>query len=437
MGLRNYLLQIMDLFRTQFVRDTGKVFLGNLGGQGINFLAILLLIRNLEPDQFGVFSTALAVMMLASQFSDLGITTGFVRYASAYLKDSPSKADALFKITLYFKLAVGLVVFVGGEIAAPLVADRIFHLPRLVPLLQVAFLGSLGLTLWGFLQAVLQAREWFAKYAWINVFNNALKLLGICALLLWHQLSVERALWVMALVPFVGFLLDGLLVPKGFLRANIRGPQEREIFKELFHFSKWVTMSTLCTMFLMRLDVLMLQGLTDSKSVGIYSSANQLAMIFPLLTNSLTIALLPKISKLRVREELLGFYMKVIKLIPFIAVALIVMLTISDTAIIFLFGDKYAESVPIFKIFIIAYSLSIILNPIALTAYSLNKPNILFVMNLMQLIIFVPLNLLLIPRFGAIGASWTVLTIRVFALFFVSYWVLSSVVVKFKTTKYS
>jgi O-antigen/teichoic acid export membrane protein len=367
-------------------------------------------------------------MLLASQFSDLGISTGFVRYASVYLKSSKLKADVLLKATLYFKLAVGLVVLVFGLLFSPLIAERIFGAPSLVSLLRIAFIGSLGLTLWGFLQAVLQAREWFVKYAWINIFNNSLKLLGVILLIYGGLLAESRALLVMALVPFVGFLVDGLLVPKGFLRANIWTTEGKDVFAELFHFSKWVTLSTLCTMFLMRLDVLMLQGLSDSTAVGIYNSANQLAMIFPLVTNSLTIALLPKVSSYRTKQEVLYYVRKVVKIVPVVIVLLLFGYALSEPVINWLFGAKYLGAIPIFKVLLVAFSISVILNPISLILYSLEKPGFFFVVNLFQILLAVPMNYFLIPRYGAVGASYTSLAVRMLAFILIFTWILKFII---------
>jgi len=423
-GIRAYLAQLAGLFRSKLARDTGKVFLGNLGGQGINFLAILLLIRNLEPAQFGLFSTALALMMLASQFSDLGISTGFVRYASVYLKESPPTAEKLFKITLLFKAGIGSLVLALGLLISPWLARGVFHSPELVNLFRVAFLGSLGLTMWGFLQAVLQAREWFAKYAWINVFNNSLKLLGVAALLLWHRLSADRALWILAVVPFVGFLLDGILIPRGFVQTRIWNQQGKAIFSELFRFSKWVTLSTLCTMVLLRLEVFMLQSLAGSQAVGIFNSANQLAMIFPILTNSLTISLLPKVSSYRTRDEILSYIRKVLKVAPAVILVFACGILVSGPIVTALFGSKYLDSIPIFKVLLLAFSVSVILNPMSLILYSLERPSFFFLINLLQLMLAIPMNLGLIPRFGGFGASFTVLAIRLLALFMVAAWII-------------
>lgn len=421
-NIKNKFHEQLHILRSKTIRDTGLIFAGNLAGQGIGFLATLLVIRHLGPVQFGLFSTAIAVMGLASQFSDMGISTGFVRYAALYLKQNQHKADILFKITLYLKLGIGCSVLLIGLIIAKPLAVHIFKTPELTQLLRLAFIGSLGATLWGYLQAILQAKGWFFKYAWINVFNNSVKLIGILLLVLFNKFTTNNAMWILALVPFAGFFVDGLIVPKGFLKTKALPDENKLIFNELFHLSKWVTLSTLCTMFLMRLDILMLQTLTTPENVGIYNSANQLAMIFPLVTGSMTIALLPKISAYHSKKELIQYINKVFKLAPLILLFFIPFILTSHIFIPLVFGPKYINAVNIFRILIMAFSISIIINPISIIFYSINKAKLLTVMNIIQFIIAIPLNYYLINNFGAIGAACTSLAIRLFALVYVSYW---------------
>jgi O-antigen/teichoic acid export membrane protein len=420
-AIRNYTTNSVALFRSKTVRGAGLVFAGNLAGQGLGFLATLVVIRNLGPTRFGLFSTAIAVMALASQFSDLGISTGFVRYASLYLKEDQRKADILFKLTFYLKLAVGLVVLLLGLVIAKPLATHVFHAPELTQLLRLAFVGSLGVTLWGYLQAILQAKEWFLKYAWINVFNSSVKIIGILLLLFYHQLSEWSAMSVLMIVPFAGFFVDSLIVPKKFLFVKAKAEESREIFNQLFNLSKWVTLSTLCTMFMLRLDVLMLQSMSTSADVGIYNSANQLAMIFPLVTGSLTVSLLPKVSVYKTRDEFLRYIGKVIHIFPLLLVAFGVLIVSSPVFIPIIFGSSYSQSIVIFQVLLSGFLISIIVNPISLIFYAINKARLLAVMNFCQFVIAVPLNYFLIRNFGVVGVSWSGLVIRIFALVFVGY----------------
>ncbi len=396
------------------------VLSGNLAGQAIGFLATLIIIRNLSPERFGLLATSIAVMGLASQLSDLGISTGFVRYASQYLKEDARKADLLFKITLYLKVFIGVTVMIVGVVLSEPISTYLFKSQELTPLLRLAFIGSLGATLWGYLQSILQSLELFVKYAWINIFNNVLKLAGIILVLHFWTLQEYNSMLVIVVVPFAGFILDGIIVPRGFLKAKGEKKEHAELLSQLVHFSKWVTLSTVCTMLFMRLDIFMLQNMTTPREVGIYNSANQLAMLFPVITGALTISLLPKVSALSSREEIRGYIIKIMKIIPLVAILFLLLFTVSTVTINLLLGTKYMAAVPIYKVLLFAFVIGVIINPLSLILYTLNKPQILTYMNFSQLILSFVLNYILIQRVGALGAAISSFAVRLLALIIVT-----------------
>jgi O-antigen/teichoic acid export membrane protein len=405
---------LATLFRSKTLRDTGLVFTGNLAGQGIGFLATVIVIRHLGPVRFGLFSTAIAVMGLASQFADMGLGTGFVRYASLYLKEDQRKADILFKVTLYLKLAVGLLVLLIGMLIAKPLAVFVFKAPELIPLLQLAFIGSLGASLWGYLQAILQAKEWFVKYAWINVFNNSIKLFSIVYLLLTNAISENNAMLVLALVPFAGFFVDGLIVPKKFLKVKEKPEERNAIIIKLIHFSKWITLANLCTMLISRVDIFMLQSLSSPYQVGIYSGASQLATIFPIITSSITTSILPKVSALKDKTQLAEFVNTVTKLTPYLLILLLITLGIAKPLIKLLFGYKYLNSVSIFYLLVVSFVCGVYVNQLSLVAFSLNKVRFLTFVIYIQLPMSIMLNYYLIPLYGGMGASISTLIIKTF-----------------------
>lgn len=409
------------LLKTKTAKNAIIVAGGNLAGQALGFLATLILIRHLGPERFGMVTVAITVMGLASQLSDLGISTGFIRFASQYFKQEPRKAELLMQVTLYLKALIAtLVLIIGWFIAHPL-AVYVFKQPDLFPLIQLAFVGSLGATLWGYLQAIMQAREWFKKYVWINIFNSILKFVGVWGLVVCGFLTELNALMVIALIPFVAFFLDSILVPKHFLKVSGSFAEKKMLASELFHFSKWITLSTLCTMLTMRLDVLFLQSLTSAKQVGIYGSASQLAMIFPLVTGSLTTVLVPHVVNLQSRDALLEYKLRIYKLVPVAVIGYVVIYFSAPILIALLFGGQYLMAIPVIQILMLGFSISLVINPLSVIFFRLNKPYVLTVLNFLQLVLLVPTCLFLIPRYDAVGAAWSSVVIRVFALCFIFY----------------
>ena len=130
--------------------------------------------------------------------------------------------------------------------------------------------------------------------------------------------------------------------------------------------------------------------------------------------------LLPKFSGVSSKEQLRKYTVKSLKFTAPIIFPLIILLVASKPIILWLYGVEYLSSVVIFKVLICAFAISVIINPISLAIYSLNKPEVVAYLNIVQLILNFLGNIFLIPLYGAVGAASVTLLIRIVAAFYIS-----------------
>lgn len=427
MNLTENISEVIQLSKSKIAKDSAIVLTGNILGAGLGFIATILIVRTLGPAQFGLFSVALAVMGIATQFSDFGIGTGLVRFASLYLHQDKLKADLMFKVSLKLKLIISVLVFLIGFFASESLAVHVFRKPELIFPLKLAFIGALGASLVAYISATLQARQFFKKFTLFNLINPLGKFALIGLLFLTYKLKLFSALTTVITLPFIAFLIGSLIIPRDFLRAK---GDEKEAFHNLFHFSKWILVSTLCVMIFNRLDVLMLGYFKRAEIVGYYSAAYTFAFVFPLITGTITTILLPKVSELSEKGQLREYTKKSLKFTTPIVFPLIILLLMSRPIILFIYGSDYLPSAIIFQILICGFALSIVVNPISLVIYSLNKPEILAYLNIMQLGLNFLGNLFLIPPYSAVGAAIATLLVRIMGTVFIGGYVYFNIMKK-------
>lgn len=416
MNIKEDISEIIQLSKSKIGRDSAIVLAGNIFSAGLGFIATVFITRALGPAEFGLFSLALTVMSIASQFSDFGIGTGLVRFASLYLKNDKLKADLMFKVSLKIRLIAGILIFLAGFFASETLAVQVFRKPELIFPLKVAFTGTVGISLLGYITATLQARQSFVKFAFINVIQSLMKVTVIGFLSYAYKLDLPNALLAVIILPFIAFLIGSLIIPRDFLKAK---GDEKESFRKLYHFSKWIFVSVFCFMIFDSLGVLMLGYWKSTTVVGHYSAAYMFAFAFPLITGTITTILLPKVSGLSKIEPIIEYIKKCLKFTIPIIVPLIILLFIAKPLIMIFYGVEYQPSVIIFQTLIIGFGLSILINPISLVIYSLNKPEILAYLNIAQLILTFLGNILLIPPYGAEGAAITTLLVRIIGAIFI------------------
>lgn len=418
--LRSLILGSLDRGRALIAGRTARHALlvtgGNLAGQAIGFIANLWLMRRLGPESYGRFGVAVAMMMLASQLSDIGITTGFVRYMALYNRDEPAKASRLLRLTFLLKLGVGLVVLGGGWALSGLLAGRFLRAPELAPLLRMAFVGSLGATLFGFFQAVFQAGERFGPYVRTNVSNNLLKVALVIGAGWGGLLTPLTAIGIFALVPFFGAFGALASLRREERKDIFTGPWDSDLARVLIKFSKWITFSTLCVLIFNNVDTFLLQRLSSAREVGLYTSAWQLASIFPVVTGALTTAITPKVSGYRTSGEM-DQHMQKVKSVTWVAIlGFLILFGLSNLIIKILLGRQYLEAQSIFNLLLLGFMISLIMAPVSVLFFTMDKPQVLSWLNFVQLILIVCFDLIFIPRFGGVGAAISALIIRIFAI---------------------
>jgi O-antigen/teichoic acid export membrane protein len=416
MNITKNISELTQLSKSKIGTDSAIVIIGNILGAALGFIATILITRTLGPAQFGIFSVALAVMGIASQISDFGVSTGSVRFTSLYLKTNIQKANLIFKVSLKLKLIIGTIVFIIGFFASKPLAVHVFEKPELIFPLKLAFIGAFGTSLAGYISMTLQARQSFAKFSYMSLLNPFIKLILIALLFLTYNLNLFSTLTTIIILPFIAFLIGSMIIPRDFLNAK---GDETEALHELYHFSKWILVSTLCVIIFQQLDILMLGFLKSPEEVGYFSAASQIPSALILVTGSVTTVLLPMTCSLFEKDSINNFIKKSLKYTSLIAFSMTPFLIISGPLILFLYGNQYENSIIIFSLLFSIRLLDILISPLGLIFFIHNKPELAAYLNLMQLFGNFIGNYFMIPIYGAIGAALATLIVYIIGGLFI------------------
>jgi len=367
----------------------------------MGFAAMILLANALGPSEYGRFSWAVAWMWIAAELSDGGVTTTSIRLSAPYFRDEIHRAHALFKGALWIRIGIAGCLLTAGAVVSR------FALPPAVRMVfWIGFLGAIGLSLWLFVSSYLQARQWFHKNALLNGTTHFLKLVGIVGLVLLGKMALWSSLSVYALAPFLGVGIGLGWMP---LRALWRQPSDTGTLREFVHFSKWVLLVLLCDVLYERLDILMLSHLRGPWDVGIYAAAKRLSLLAPILSGSLVTAFLPKASALMGIGELHLYVRRVWSVAGLCLVPMGLLLLVSAPLVHMNYTSDYGPSLPVFKILLGAFSLTLWIYPMGLLMYALHRPQMMALVHGVQLVVNFVGNLFLIPLYGSKGAAMATL----------------------------
>ena len=263
----------------------------------LGFVSTLVIARNFSDAEFGILSAALVVMQTAATLAGLALDNGLVRYLSLYLETDRPRAARMLAVAVRIRLGSGLAVLVGGYFLSPLLAVGLFgDKPELITPLRLAFAGAFFLSLRTLVVSVLQAQRRFIPLSVVELISPAGKVLAVIGLLFAAWLRPVPVLVLYIAFPLLSAALGFLLWPR---YPGAAGGNRRDVFLELFHFSKWVAVSYVCGVIFERLDILMLtRYMPDMGEVGIYALGFRLVAPLLLVSSSLMLICTPMASRM-------------------------------------------------------------------------------------------------------------------------------------------
>ena len=281
-----------------------QAVLWTLGGeaatQAFRFLSNLLLTRLLLPEAFGLMALINVFTYGLNMISDLGIRPIIIRH--------PRGDDAAFLNTVWTVRLVRGAVLATAAAALGWPLALFYEDPRLAWLFPAV---SLNLLLEGFQTTKGISRERNLQLGRVTLINLGTSLLGILVMIAWAWKSPTA--WALVAGGLAGTVVRVALTWVALPGPNNRLQWDREAWREVSHFGKWVFLSSLVTFLATRFDKLVFAKLIPFSQLGIYSIAIAMSGLAVEVILKLSSSVgLPALSRARERgTELAGVFERV------------------------------------------------------------------------------------------------------------------------------
>ncbi len=399
---------LRNTFQLKAFRDVSVVYIGSFVNNVALFATNLVLARSTSQEAFGMFGLALLVLGAVTDLSDFGLNAAFLRFASYYYaQHEESKLKVLVKLMWRWRLFLTLCITLGGLLLSGVLARHLYHEEALTPYFQLAFLGVGGVILSAAISVYLQATQRFLAAARVNAIKGTLRFVFVAGLVFCGVLDLRLLLLAYITVPWLVTLGTLPQLPKGFSRTIIPSEEVAIMRQKLFSFSVWVMIWSFLIIIASRVDQTLISRYLSVKDVAIYSAGMQLIVFYTYMLQSLTTVLAPKMSAkatvLEMQTLLKAMYRKIIPLV----ICLALFIYPSKVFLPLLFGPEYAASMNVYVILSYSILLNFLALPWSLMISALNATKVLAIGGVLQLAITIGANMVLIPQFGVIGASFS------------------------------
>ena len=393
-----------------------------LAGQGLATLIALgmdsLLFRQLPQADRGTLSAALGLRNILLYVADMGLALATVRVASAYVgRGERDKAAAVFRRALGTRCLLATLVAALTAVLAPALCGFPLAAPGRVKLVFACAAALLGMsaTSWGV--DVAQSTRRFGFYFAHQVVEAALRFAAVAAVFLLLapkvEISAELLLWALAIAATLAGLFSLFIQRKDAAHAPLDSAAKDEMFQQLRAFGRYAWAIALLQTVSGFVELFIVQWQIGSTETAVFEGARRLASILPLLGGALVTILLPRAAQLNSSEEC-GAYVKK-SLLASSAMALIFaggLALCSGFVVPLLWGDRYAASIPALRWLCLAHAFSIVINPLALVLFPLQRLGLLLTLIVCALALQIGLGLWLIPQHGALGGAWSTLAAK-------------------------
>ncbi|HET7865638.1 MAG TPA: oligosaccharide flippase family protein [Burkholderiaceae bacterium] len=328
---------------------------GHVLGQIIRLAGNLILSRLLMPEAFGLMAVISTIVLALALLSDIGSGTIIVQSARGADEDFLHTAWTLQIIRGVVVWLMGVLCALGvvwGQAMGFFVPGTVYADARLPWLLAVS---TFGMVIWGFVSINAKLAERQLDMKTVSLIDLCVQVVSLGAMLLVAYLT--RSIWSLVIGGLVTASVQCLLTHLLLKGPRARFRLESEAVKELIGKGKWVLLSSLLGFVASNGDRMLLGGLIDSATLGLYSIAFGLATIAPsVLSAVLGKVIYPAFSEV-VRErpaQLLHTYRKFQQLTDGCLGLLGGMLFVASNAIIGLLYDaRYQGAGHIFGILVI------------------------------------------------------------------------------------
>jgi len=398
----------LERLTKQVAKGGGIAFVGQMVGKFLNFLLQVLLTRVLGPAGYGLYALGYSVLGIGETVAKLGLQNGVVRFGAIYYGTGDK---ARLKGTLFLALGISFAsAAVAGTVLfllAETIARRVFNEPELTEPLRLfsfALPFYVLVSITSFSARALHRIDY--DMAVSHVLRPLLTLLAVVAsFLLGYRLmgAVAGFLVSAVLSAGLGLYLLHRLFPE--LTSKLRSRYEA---RTLLSYSLTVMLVGLSHLLLTRTDRIMLGILCSAEDVGIYNAAATLAIQATLFLSSFNAIFAPTIADLfhrRRMEELEALYKTTTKWIFTLTFPVVLVFVLFARPLMGLFGPGFTAG----RLVLISLGIAELINAgvgsVGFMLTMTGRQGLELVNSLLLGGINVLLNLILIPKFGALGAG--------------------------------
>jgi len=374
------------------------LFLAETTSYVLKIVIVIYAARILGSEGWGTFSYAITLAGFLSIISNLGLDTLVIREVSQKRDMKDQYISTIFFMKLFlFLISTSLIIFVAPHIT------KVDSVRSLLPIVALLLIFD-GLREFGLF--VNRASEKMELEALIKISTS---FVVACLALVTLFISPSPKSLALAYLngSILGFILSAWLLKHHF--KNLFIGFSRKLVGPILSATWPLALSGVLGGIMVSTDIFMLGWLSGASEIGLYSVAQRPVQLFYIIPGVLSAALFPTISRLigqNKRREFRAVLEKSMSASLLLGIPIVLGgLILGGELIPFLFGEQYLSSVLTFRILLLTILMGASAALIGNALISSGEQKVFAVYTTIGALTNVLLNVILIPRYGIVGAA--------------------------------
>jgi O-antigen/teichoic acid export membrane protein len=385
----------------KFLNNKGIQFgLISIFSQAISFLIPLAIAKVFSPELFGQYSLALMIVMFFLVFLMTSSQTPFIISSSKEIASS-KKMNKSFSVKLGF-MFISIISFILILVLFNGLISRFTGL-NYIEVFSLTFL-FFGLLIKDFLYGFFLANDKKNKSAFVNFVYSLINIILIFSFWIFNILNIQTLFFSYFLSSIFIFLF---FFRKSYFQLLFPLKFEKEIFLEIFHFTKWQIFGLTAVYLINWGDNIVLRTFTTFEEIGIYNFgyaffAGAIGII--LLINAYFLPIMSK--KEKDREFLEEYFNKIRIRVFFLGGGVLLFLNFIFSLFIYLFyNPEYLGSIIVLWILFPGLIFALYYTFYMPFLNVRKKYKILQIINIIQILLNLIFGFILVPLIGFLGAA--------------------------------
>ena len=384
--------------KRSYFQDIVSVFGSNLGVTISNLLIGIMLSRILGAAGFGIYSSIIVIPIIVIGFTQFGIRRSTIYHIGNKILPEENIISALFLLLLWTS-ALSIIIcgtaffFYGSQNYDPLIIGIVL---LTIPLL----LGNV------FAGGIFLGKEEIRKANIINAGPTVLTLLFTVVFVWIFPLHVLGAFIGIALANLFAF---GFVFRTLFLKAKVRinWKYQEPVMKSMIKLGLVNAIAIFVMQLNYRMDILMLKQLSTFEQVGYYSLGTQIAEQLWHIPFAIEMIILSRSANTADNQFMHKTVASIFRVSLILGVVVsVIIFFMAPFMVPLIFGKEFIPTVKMIQTILPGVLILVGFRILNSRLIGMGKPQVAIYTFVPALVINFILNMILLPRFGGIGAAW-------------------------------